>query len=76
VQCETMATTERAECTFVLKEGPEGQPLIAVEPSPAGLLIMFSVRPGASIQGAQELALHMRQGIVSVSVTAVSDGCQ
>jgi hypothetical protein len=64
-----MATTKRAECSFVVKEGPEGQPLIAVEPSPADLLIMFSLKPGASIQGAQELALHMRQGIVSVAVT-------
>jgi hypothetical protein len=69
-----MATTERAECTFMVKEGPEGQPLIAVEPSPADLLIIFSLRPGASIQGAQELALHMRQGIVSVSVTDSEGG--
>jgi hypothetical protein len=65
-----MAITESAECTFVLKaDEPDGHLYIAVEPSPADLMIMFRLKPGASIDGAKELAMHMRQGLVSVVVT-------
>jgi hypothetical protein len=40
-------TTERADCTFVVKEGSDDRPYLAIEPTIAGLDIAFKLRAKA-----------------------------
>jgi hypothetical protein len=53
-------TTERVECTFVVKEGTHSQPYIQVEPTVAGLDIAFALREGTTLETAHDLARRMR----------------
>ena len=61
-------TTERVQCTFVVKEGTRSQPYIQVGPTVAGLDIAFALREGTTLETAHDLARRMRQ-MVSVLVT-------
>jgi hypothetical protein len=68
------ATTERAEFTFVVKEGCEGQLSVTAEPLSRlkGLsgLIQLELNDGRTIAEAHELAKLMRRYVRRIAVTA------
>ena len=65
--------TERAECTFILKETDDGKPCIVAEPtinlSKLRGLLGFDLADGITIEQARELAKAMRSSIRSVAIT-------
>ena len=70
-------TTERADCTFVVKEDGDGRPFLQIEPSIAGFDIAFTLRQGATIDetndDAHTLARQIRSMIVSISLTLATE---
>ena len=66
--------TQRAEFTFVVKEGGEGQLSVTAEPLSKlkGLtgLIQLELKDGTTMAQAHELAKRMRQCVCSIAVTA------
>ena len=62
---------ERADFTFVVKEGSQGKPWIAAEQLTGGGLICFDLVPGTTIDQAQELARHMRKHIRGITTLPV-----
>ena len=64
--------TKRGDFTFVVKEGP-GQPFIVAEPTSdvPGMkgLIGFDLKPGTTLDAANDLARIMRQHIRGLSIT-------
>jgi hypothetical protein len=62
---------ERADFTFVVKEGSQGKPWIAAEQLTGGGLICFDLVPGTTMDQAQELARHMRTHIRGITTLPV-----
>lgn len=65
--------TQRAEFTFTVKEGANGEPSIVAEPTAelAGFrgLIGFDLKPGTHLETAEILASLMRKHIRGLSLT-------
>ena len=57
-----MMTTERADCTFVVKEDSDGRPSLAIEPRIAGFNIAFKLREGATIDETNDDARTLALG--------------
>ena len=62
---------ERADFTFVVKEGSLGKPWIAAEQLTGGGLICFDLVPGTTMDQAHELASHMRKHIRGITTLPV-----
>ena len=62
-----MGTTNRLEGIFTAKLGDFRQPFLAYESGP-GTLVTIELRPGVTIQEAQELASQMNRQAVSLSI--------
>jgi hypothetical protein len=72
-----MGKTNRAEFTFVVKEGAEGRPWIAAEPLSGETvfkgLVGFDLASDATLEQAKELAAYMRKHIRGMNSTRDKD---
>lgn len=75
----TWARTECAEYLFKVSKEADGTPFISLEPDGAGLricdegFISFELRPGTTLEQAEEFAKLLNENIERLCFTAVSD---